>query len=64
MKRKAFIAYMQQNSCFLAREGGRHSLFVNKNTGKYSAVPRHPEIKDTLVKEICKDLGIPYPGKN
>ncbi|WP_230406597.1 hypothetical protein [Candidatus Scalindua japonica] len=25
---------------------------------KRSAVPRHTEIKDNLVRKICKDLGI------
>lgn len=64
MKRKALIAYLNQSGCNLAREGGRHSLFVNESNGQVSAVPRHAEIKDMLVKEICKDLGIPYPGKN
>ena len=64
MKRKAFIAYLNQSGCSLAREGSRHSLFVNGSNGQMSAVPRHPEIKDLLVKEICKDLGIDYPGKN
>ena len=64
MKRKALIAYLCSNGCSLAREGGRHSLYVNDNTGRVSAVPRHPEVKDNLVKEICKELGVPYPGKN
>ena len=64
MKRKALIAYLNRSGCSLAREGSRHSLFVNPGNGQVSAVPRHPEIRDMLVKEICKDLGIPYPGKN
>ena len=64
MKRKALIAYLGRSGCSLAREGSRHSLFLNPANGQVSAVPRHPEIKDMLVKEICKDLGIPYPGKN
>ena len=64
MKRKALIAYLSQNGCSLTREGSRHSLFVNNNNGRVSAIPRHAEVKDLLVKEICKDLGIPYPGKN
>jgi hypothetical protein len=28
-----------------------------------SAVPRHREIPDNLVKKICRDLGIPVPGE-
>jgi len=25
---------------------------------EYAAIPRHSEIKDILVKKICKDLGV------
>jgi predicted RNase H-like HicB family nuclease len=32
---------------------------ANDQLNKRSAVPRHSEIKDILVKKICKDLGIP-----
>jgi predicted RNase H-like HicB family nuclease len=32
---------------------------ANYQLNKRSAVPRHSEIKDILVKKICKDLGIP-----
>ena len=64
MKRGDFIRYIRANGCELRREGARHSLYYNPNSNTVSAVPRHPEIKDTLVKEICKDLHIPYCGKN
>lgn len=64
MKRKAFIAYLKQNNCQLAREGGSHSVFRNELSGLAAAVPRHPEIKDITCMKICKQLGIPYPGKN
>lgn len=33
-------------------------------SGLATAVPRHPEIKDLTCERICKQLGIPYPGKN
>ena len=64
MKRNLFLRYLTSQNCVLYREGGRHSVYMNSLTQKKSAIPRHPEIKDLLVKEICKDLGIPYPGKN
>ena len=64
MKRKLFIAHLQNNKCTLVREGGNHSLFRNNENGKMTSVPRHPNIDDLTCAKICKQLGIPYPGKN
>ena len=64
MKRNLLIRYLSGYNCVLFREGGRHSVFVNNSNSRKVAIPRHPEINDILVKEICKALGIPYPGKN
>ena len=64
MKRALLTRYLTSQNCVLYREGGRHSVFMNTVNGKKSAIPRHPEIKDLLVKEICRQLGITYPGKN
>ena len=64
MKRNLLIRYLAEHGCILYREGGRHSVFINTMTARKIALPRHPEINDILVKEICKELGIPYPGKN
>ena len=58
MKRKKLLKYLIKHDCKLLREGGNHSWWYNKITNKRSAVPRHSEIKDILVKKICKDLGI------
>ncbi|MGH7925044.1 MAG: type II toxin-antitoxin system HicA family toxin, partial [Candidatus Binatus sp.] len=43
------------------REGGAHSIFVNRQVGKSSSVPRHREIKEQLVRKICRDLEVPEP---
>ncbi len=43
------------------REGGRHSWYINQSLGKRSSVPRHSEIKDELVRKICRNLGIDAP---
>ncbi len=29
--------------------------------GNMTAIPRHSEIKELMVKKICKDLDIQYP---
>ena len=59
MKRFDLVRYLEEQGCTLLREGGRHSVYVNRATGKASAVPRRREINDMLARKICKDLEIP-----
>ncbi|MBI4093580.1 type II toxin-antitoxin system HicA family toxin [Candidatus Kaiserbacteria bacterium] len=59
MKRTEFERYLREHSCYLLREGGKHSVFHNPREGLTSTVPRHTEIFPSLAKKICKDLGIP-----
>ena len=61
MKRRALVKHLEEHGCELLREGGNHSIYVNRPAGKTSSVPRHTEINDDLAKKICKDLGIPPP---
>ncbi len=58
MKRKEFLKYLNKHDCKLLREGAKHSWWYNAHLNKRSAVPRHTEINDFLVRKICKDLGI------
>ncbi|WP_374688926.1 type II toxin-antitoxin system HicA family toxin, partial [Promineifilum sp.] len=61
MKRRALIKHLKEQGGELLREGSRHSVYWNPNSSKTSTVPRHNEIKDTLVLKICKDLDITRP---
>ncbi len=61
MKLVDLIRHLENYDCYLLREGGNHSIYMNTETNKISAVPRHKEIKDFLAKKICKDLEIPMP---
>ncbi|MCF6147332.1 MAG: type II toxin-antitoxin system HicA family toxin [Candidatus Kuenenia sp.] len=61
MKRRDLIRYLETHGCGFLREGGNHTVYVNRTTKKTSTVPRHKEINDFLVNKICKDLGIPKP---
>jgi len=61
MKRKALIRHLEKNGCMLLREGGNHSVYINRARMKISTVPRNKEIYEFLTKKICKDLEIPYP---
>jgi len=61
MKLRDLIRHLEKNGCELLREGGNHSVYVNRKTRKATAVPRHREINDFLAAKICKDLEIPKP---
>ena len=63
MKRRALERWLAEQGCELLREGARHSWFVNVALQRRSAVPRHAEINDDLVRKICRDLGIETPGR-
>lgn len=58
MNNRAFIRELVSNGCYLRRHGKRHNLYVNPRNGRISAVPRHPEIKDSLCRLIRKQLEI------
>jgi mRNA interferase HicA len=61
MSRRELIRHLERHGCVLLREGSRHSVYYNPASGKTSAVPRHTEIAEPLVRRICRDLEIPEP---
>lgn len=61
MKRLDLIRHLESNGCVLLREGGSHSVYVNRAAGKTSTVPRHREVNDFLARKICRDLEVPAP---
>ncbi len=54
MKRGHFIRELINAGCYLKRHGKKHDLYANPHNGKQSSVPRHSEIKETIVEEIKK----------
>lgn len=61
MKRRDLVRHLEAHGCELLREGGSHSVYVNRTAGKATAVPRHREINEFLAQKICKDLDVPPP---
>jgi mRNA interferase HicA len=59
MKREKVFKYLKKYDCEIFREGKKHTIVINKNNNKITAIPRHSDIKDKLLLSICKDLGIP-----
>ena len=61
MNREALLRHLRQHGCELQREGGKHSVYVNRSSGKVSTVPRHRQVNDFLVKKICRALEVAEP---
>jgi predicted RNA binding protein YcfA (HicA-like mRNA interferase family) len=61
VKRPDLIAHLERLGCVLLREGGAHTIYLNRTARKVTAVPRHREINDLLAAKICRDLDVPSP---
>lgn len=61
MKRDDLLRHLRKFGCVLLREGGKHSVYVNRAAQKSTAIPRHREINDFLAKKICRDLDVKEP---
>ena len=61
MKRRDLIRHLETHGCEFLREGGNHTIYVNRPKKKVSAVPRHREIIEFTARKICKDLEIRLP---
>jgi predicted RNA binding protein YcfA (HicA-like mRNA interferase family) len=59
MKRLKLLKHLHENFCVLIREGGSHSIYINKKTGIKTSVPRHADIDEKTVLKICSQLEIP-----
>ncbi len=57
MKRSDLIRLLHANDCFLHRHGARHDIYTNP-AGNKAPIPRHTEIKDSLVRLILKQLNL------
>jgi mRNA interferase HicA len=61
VRRVDLLRYLDRHGCALLREGGRHTVYVNRISGKVTTVPRHREINEMLARKICRDLDVPPP---
>ena len=58
MKRGILIRSLVRRGCHLQRHGARHDIYANPATGRKAPVPRHAEIRESLVRLIEKQLGL------
>jgi len=56
MKRTDFIRMLERNGWWLERDKGPHSVYTNGTVSE--PIPRHKELKETLVKAIIKRRGL------
>jgi mRNA interferase HicA len=63
VKRRERVRHLRNHGCEVLREGGAHSVLVNRSARKISTVPRHREVNDYLARKICKELDIPEPRR-
>jgi len=61
VKRRDLLRHLARNGCTFLREGGNHTLYVNRTAKMVSTIPRHNEINRDLARKICKDLQVPRP---
>ena len=61
MKRRDLIRHLEAHGCEMLREGGNHTVYVNRAKRKTTAIPRHREVNEFLARKICQDLEIPEP---
>ena len=57
MKRRELEKRLRHAGCYLKREGGSHSLWINPKTCIVEAVPRHAEVKEPRAWKILKSRG-------
>ena len=58
VKRRDIIKYLEKNGFSLYREGGNHSIYINKY-GVRVPVGRHSTFDRYKANDICKEAGIP-----
>ncbi len=61
MKRRDLIRHLEAHGCEMLREGGNHTVYVNRARRKTTAVPRHREVNEFLARKICRDLEVSEP---
>jgi predicted RNA binding protein YcfA (HicA-like mRNA interferase family) len=61
MKRRELEQHLQAHGCQFLREGAVHSIWINPQTGRKEAIPRHNEIKKQLARKICRSLSVEVP---
>jgi hypothetical protein len=61
MKRRDLEIWLKQQGCILHHHGGKHEFWINLATAKRTPLPRHNEIRNSLARAVCDQLGVARP---
>jgi mRNA interferase HicA len=56
---QALTKHLSDHDCEVVREGGSHTVWQHRSSGRRSTVPRHRDLPRTTARAICKQLGVP-----
>jgi predicted RNA binding protein YcfA (HicA-like mRNA interferase family) len=62
INRRDLERHLRAHGCVPVREGRRHAVWENPQTGRRSTVPRHRELPLGTARAICTQLGVPAVG--
>jgi len=57
MKRRDLLRHLEKQGCEFLREGGNHTIYVNRCAQTSSAVPHHREIIEFLAQKNLQRSG-------
>ena len=58
LNRGVLIKKLLKAGCILKRHGIRHDIYINTDNGKQALMPRHPDVRESLIKLIKKQLDV------
>ena len=50
MKRRDLVRHLEAHGCEFLRDGGNHTVYINRQAQTASAVPRHQEVNNILAR--------------
>jgi len=54
MKRNLLIKEIRKRGAVFVRHGKKHDIYWNPKTGTIEQIPRHPDVDETLARNIIK----------
>ena len=54
MKRNLLLKEIRKRGAIFVRHGKKHDIYLNPKTGMIEQIPRHPDVDETLARNIIK----------
>jgi hypothetical protein len=61
MNRGKFTRHLLAHGCFLHHHGANHDAWTKGGQKKIVSLPRRRNVDPSIIRAICRDLGIPPP---